>query len=132
MGPRSKPRTSDEHHPIEVEIFALDPMKSDGDVRARVVVTSDVELREARLHVVSPTGAPAIDVEPALLGTLAAGKAVCSDFTLHVPATGRRSLFVFQVQGRGPAGPLARRATFDLLPADPGAPRARAHRERFL
>lgn len=109
--------------PISARAVLVDPIGRGRNLRARVIVESQVDLERAEVRLVRTGGAVLHGATRSGLGHVAPGKPVQTDFTIALPAAGKRFYLEFQVVGQGPNGPLARGVALNLLPdgpADPG------------
>ena len=109
-------------HPIQVRVEALDPIRRGAAVRLRLTSRSSIGLSEADARVVSAGGATVLGRPRAALGRVSPQREASAEFTVAVPAAGSRFLVEFRVEGEGPAGRVARGASFNILPDGPGAP----------
>jgi hypothetical protein len=110
-------------HPLRVKITALDPAQRGGIVRVRVTTGSRHPLERGEVRLVSAGAATVMGSARVPFGRLNPGDEATSDFSVRLPAEGRRFLLQFRVTGDGQNGLESRGATLNLLPdgpADPG------------
>ena len=117
------PVTCDLKHPIEARLVALDPIARGNTVRVALDVTSEVAVSNVEARVLSTGGARLVGKRRAELGTLDALDARRTEFTVELPATGKRFVLQTLITAEAATGPMNRLAVLNILPdgpADPG------------
>ena len=107
------------HHPLQVRVQALDPVRRGATVRLRVTATAARPLGAGAVTLVHAGGARVRGTARETFRSLPAGTPRSADFAVEVPATGHRFLVQFQVRAEGGAGALTRGAAFNLMPDGP-------------
>lgn len=113
----------DLRHPISVRVEPLGVPERGRPLGARVHVNPDYDLSNVRIDLISAGGAMPAGATRALLGEVGEGRGAAADFSVRLPAAGRRFLLMFAIHADGPNGPVSRMATYNVLPdgpADPG------------
>lgn len=112
-------------HPVSVRVKALDPVRRGASVRLRVSTVSVNATRRAEVRLVSAGGAAVVGSSRVVLEGASANRESVAEFTVQVPAQGRRFLVQFRVTAEGEDGLQSRGATFNLMPDGPAeTPRA--------
>lgn len=114
--------TADLSHPIDMKVTRLDPIRRGRNLRARVEITSRVDLDNVEVQLVHAGGASIVGPARTALGTMHAGAREAAVFTVAIPASGKRFLLQFRARGRDANGLLARGAVLNLLPDGPSDP----------
>jgi len=110
-------------HPIDAKLIPLDPIARGNTVRVALDITSSVPVSNAEARILSTGGARLVGKRRAELGTLDAGDARRTEFTIELPATGKRFLLQVLTTAESATGPMNRLAVLNILPdgpADPG------------
>jgi hypothetical protein len=111
--------TCDLKHPIDAKLVALDPIARGNTVRVALDVKSDVPVSNVEARVMSTGGARLVGKRRAELGTLDALDARRTEFTLELPATGKRFVLQVLTTAEAATGPMNRLAVLNILPDGP-------------
>lgn len=109
----------DLRHPIDVRVVPTNPPRRGEALGARVLVNPEYDLSNVRIDLISAGGALPAGATRALLGEVGQGRSASADFSVRLPAAGRRFLLMFVIQADGPNGPVSRMATYNVLPDGP-------------